>query len=86
MPPFQAPDEPSHFLGYALVTDNPALPDETARWGWLTHFERLRGHPEERFRPLDIGHPYLVSWHLVSPVGFGRSSITVPLWRRLSVS
>jgi hypothetical protein len=85
VPPFQAPDEPSHFLGYGYVTDNPELQNEAARWGWLTHSERLRGHPEERFRPLDMGHPYLVSWRLVSPVGFGRSSITVPLWRRLSV-
>jgi hypothetical protein len=84
VPPFQAPDEPSHFLGYDLVAGNQKLQDETARWGWVTHFERLRGHPEERFRPSDVGQPYFVSWQLVSPVGFGRSSVTVPLWRWLS--
>ncbi len=85
VPPFQAPDEPSHFLGYALVTDNQHLMDEAARWGWASHFERLRGHPEARFRPSDMDHPYLVSWQLVSAVGFSRSSVTVPLWQRLSV-
>lgn len=84
VPPFQAPDEPSHFLGYGYVTGNQTLQDEAARWGWLAHGERLRGHPEERFRPSDIGHPYLVNWHLVSPVGFERSSITVPGWQLLS--
>ena len=85
VPPFQAPDEPSHFLGYGYVTNNPELQDDAARWGWASHSERLRGHPDERFRPSDMGHPYLVNWHLVSPVGFGRSSITVPVWRRVSV-
>jgi hypothetical protein len=84
VPPFQAPDEPSHVLGYALVTDNQKLMDETSRWGWFTHSERLRGHPEARFRPSDMHNPYLVNWHLVSAVGFGRSSVTVPLWRHLS--
>lgn len=84
VPPFQAPDEPSHFLGYAYVTGNPGVNDDAARWGWRTHFERLRGHPEEKFRPSDIGQPYLFNWQLVSPVGFSRSSVTVPVWRRLS--
>ncbi len=81
VPPFQAPDEPSHFLGYANAAGNPAVFDAAARWSWATHFERLRGHPEERFRPPDVGQPHLVSWQLVSPVSGARSSVSVPLWR-----
>ncbi len=84
VPPFQAPDEPSHFLGYGYVTDNLPMFDDTSRWGWRAHFMRLRGHPHERFRPIDIGQPHLVSWTSVSPLKFDRSSITVPFWRHLS--
>ena len=83
VPPFQAADEPSHFLGYGYVTGDPQLEPEAAQWAKRGHFERLQFHPNERFRPTDIGRPYMVDWNDVFVVDVTRSSVTVPFWRRI---
>jgi hypothetical protein len=64
VPPFHAPDEPSHFLAYAAATEQTGTADEAAAWAKLGHLRRLRFHPDERFRPADIGNPLDVAWGL----------------------
>lgn len=83
VPPFQAADEPSHFLGYGYVTGDPQLEPEAARWAKRGHFERLQFHSHERFRPADIDRPYMVDWNDVFVVDVTRSSVTVPFWRQI---
>jgi hypothetical protein len=64
VPPFQAPDEPSHFLAYANAAQQSNTAEEAAQWAMLGHLRRLRFHPDERFRPADIGHPSALAWGL----------------------
>jgi hypothetical protein len=71
VPPFQAPDEPSHFITYAdaYARDLPAPANE---WAKITHFNRLQFHFEERFKPLDAEQPLTSDWYVaVQP--FARS-------------
>jgi hypothetical protein len=80
VPPFQAPDEPSHFGWYAHLTEQPELHDAANLWGYRMHFMRIHSRALERFRPADVGKSHLESWD-ASPLGADRSSVTVQLWR-----
>jgi hypothetical protein len=57
IPPFQAPDESFHFLGYTEITHREDLASGAARWSSLIQFDRIRYHSSERFRPHDVEHP-----------------------------
>ena len=56
-PPFQAPDEPNHFLGFAALTNQPELPEETFALARLGHVERLRFDATQFLRAYDVGRP-----------------------------
>ena len=75
-PPFQAPDEPGHFLGFATLVENAALIEESREWAQRIHFERLRFHTDEKFRPVDVREPSPSSWHEKATAVPGRSSMT----------
>lgn len=81
-PPFQAPDEPAHFLAFARLTGRSASTAE--QWLRRDHVERLRGHSEERFRPshmrfaVDMLPPELQAVTMPE-----RSATTDRLWRTL---
>lgn len=60
VPPFQAADEPNHFVAFGEFIETRDLTAEAARWAQVGHFERIQFHPEERFRPSDIGHPGVI--------------------------
>lgn len=56
VPPFQAADEPNHFIGFAAFVGREGMDVEAAMLARLGHFERLQFRARERFRPSDIGH------------------------------
>lgn len=61
LPPLQGADEPDHVLTFGVLVQRPIEADlrVLAR---RTHFERIRFHGTERFRPSDIGHPADLAW------------------------
>lgn len=62
IPPFQAPDEPDHFLSFAQVAGRADLADDAATLAKLGHLARIRFHGADRFRPADVGHPLNIAW------------------------
>lgn len=61
-PPFQAADEPDHFLSFARLSGDQVLVSQAADWARLGHLERIRFQSDERFRPRDVGQPYSTAW------------------------
>ncbi len=59
-PPLSGPDEPYHLLGYAELTRDGALAEDAVAWMAETHLWRIRYNPEERFRTIDVGQPFVV--------------------------
>lgn len=57
VPPFQAADEPNHFVGFAAYVGEPRIQAEAAEWARLSHFERIQFRPDEHFGVSDIGRP-----------------------------
>ena len=56
-PPLGGPDEPYHLMGFAELVGDAPLVDDTLAWMTETHQMRIRHHPEERFRTVDVGAP-----------------------------
>ncbi len=88
-PPFQAPDEPDHFLSWTRLTDNPALETDAHRLAQVGHFQRLKHNPFETFGPWDIGAPFPVPWEVEDDDGIElvgdsmmetRSALTTAFW------
>jgi hypothetical protein len=86
VPPLQAPDEPNHLLGYAAAIEHGTLAEQSEAWGRALHFERITFHPDERFRPSDIGAPHASSWgaHVTPTDEVSRSALNVRYWRLLA--
>jgi hypothetical protein len=82
VPPFEAPDEPDHFLAFADLTGRPELAGQAAAWARLGHLQRIKEHDQERFRPNDVGLPYAEAWGAeVFPIAIaGRSRTAYALW------
>lgn len=82
VPPFQAPDEPDHFLAFADLAARPELAQQAAELARLGHFERIKFHLDERFRPVDVERSYPVAWNAdIFPMPIaGRSRTTQALW------
>jgi hypothetical protein len=59
-PPLSGPDEPYHLLGFARLNEEASLPAELTRWMNLTHFQRIRAHPKERFQAANMGNPLTI--------------------------
>lgn len=92
VPPFQAPDEPDHFLAFSRIAQLPELEEGAQELARIGHFERIHFHYWERFLPEDIGAPYPVPWVLsedaenfhVQDSGMeSRSALTTSFWRAL---
>lgn len=91
VPPFQAPDEPDHFLSIANVLEAPSLKLGARDLARYSHFERIHFHPRARFLPEDIGSPYPMPWkpfnmeghHVSDSVMEQRSALTTSYWKLL---
>lgn len=83
VPPFQAPDEPDYLLSFAALTGQPRLATEAEAWARLGHFERIKFHPDEKFRPRDLSRPFPTAWadHVHAEDVAARSPATASLWR-----
>jgi hypothetical protein len=83
VPPLQGPDETDHLLSYARVVGEPRLEREAAEWARRGHFQRIRFHSDEHFRPADIGSPYPEAWDrdVYAEQTELRSAPTTVLWR-----
>ena len=83
VPPFQAPDEPDHFLAFARLTSAKDLIDDAQRLAKRDHFERIKFQQMERFTPFDLDAPYPVPWgaHVEDSLMEKRSILTVFLWK-----
>src|SRR5262249_53634265 len=56
VPPFQAADEPNHFLTLAGTLERPDLAEAAEAWARRAHFEELRA-PGRPFTPADVDSP-----------------------------
>jgi hypothetical protein len=81
IPPFQAPDEPNHFLGFMTLVDRQTERPNVDQWARTTHFSQLRFNGSERFRPIDSRQPQDTTWTDASPSDFDRRSSTTAAWR-----
>ncbi len=82
IPPFEAPDEPDHFLAFADMAARPELSPRAADLARIGHLERIKFNRYERFRPVDVGRPYAAPWNAdIFPMPIaGRSRTTQALW------
>ncbi|TVM36521.1 hypothetical protein [Oceanidesulfovibrio marinus] len=91
VPPFQAPDEPDHFLAVAKVLDTPELAQSARDLARYSHFERIHFHPNARFLPEHMDAPYPMPWKPASMEGYHvsesgmeqRSALTTIYWKLL---
>ena len=84
VPPFQAADEPNHFITFATVIGRPALANEATAWAELSHFERIQFHPDERFGPADRDRRG-ITWNDGVAQDTIRGAGILWLWRAVSV-
>ncbi len=86
IPPLNSPDEPDHLLSFGMLVDDTSLAGRVLALGRKVHLQRIRFHADEKFRPADVGAPYLPSWDVevhAEPVA-ARSITTSALWRAFS--
>jgi len=57
VPPFQAADEPSHFLGLSAYYGRPQLFQEATFLAQRGHFEEIQFNADRHFSPVDRGAP-----------------------------
>ena len=83
IPPLQGADEPDHLLSFAEVTGAPEVAEHLEWFARRSHFERLRFHGDERFRPRDRVSPHPVAWtgDVHAERMDNRSPTAVRLWR-----
>lgn len=82
-PPFQAPDEPDHFLAYAKLIDDPNLSKDALRLANISHFHRIKFHTDQKFTSQDIDQPLNVKrWekHIRARKMNQRSPVTTAIW------
>lgn len=83
VPPFQAPDEPHHFLAFADLVGRPELAAQAEDLGRTGHLQRIKFHVLDKLRPADVGRPLAGEWDADTfpmPVA-ERSRTTELLWR-----
>jgi hypothetical protein len=81
VPPLMGPDEPYHLLGFAELSSDRALAGDTVAWMGETHLWRIRYQPQERFRSIDVGRPYVVEDDQLRPTEVEmRSAVLGRLW------
>jgi hypothetical protein len=86
VPPFQAPDEPDHFLSFAELAHRPDLANDAKSLAQLGHLERIKFNPEAKFRPIHVGDPYPIAWgaHVEADPAAARSGSAARLWQVLA--
>lgn len=62
VPPFQAPDEPSHYASYARLVGSRDMLAGGERLAGRAHLERIRFRRHQTFRSADMQAP-LAGWH-----------------------
>jgi hypothetical protein len=62
VPPLQAPDEPAHLLAFANSSERAGMEAGAKNLARRGHFNRLRFHGDQRFRPSDVGRPWAIDW------------------------
>ncbi len=84
-PPLSGPDEPYHLLGYADLTKDVALAEDAVAWMAETHLWRIRYNPEEHFRTIDVGQPFVVADPQLRPTEVAqRSAVLARLERAVA--
>ena len=84
-PPLSGPDEPYHLLGYADLTKDSALAEDAVAWMAETHLWRIRYNPEEHFRTIDVGQPFVVEDSQLRPTEVAqRSAVLARLERAVA--
>jgi hypothetical protein len=80
-PPLGGPDEPYHLMGFAELTGDPALAQDTIALMGETHLWRIRQQPAEHFRTIDVGKPYLAEDDQLRPTEVAmRSALLARVW------
>ena len=82
VPPFQAPDEPDHFLAFADLAGRPDLKEQAAAWARLGHLQRIRNARRGALSPVRRHAALRRSLgRQVFPIAItGRSRTTAALW------
>jgi hypothetical protein len=86
VPPFQAPDEPTHFLSSQAADQDVSLTQKVEAWAQLGHLSRIAYHPLEKFRQGNIGHPVPIPWipGMVGVLDYEvRTATASRLWRAI---
>ncbi|MBA3638102.1 MAG: hypothetical protein H0W53_02255 [Acidobacteria bacterium] len=83
-PPFQAPDEPHHFVAFAELVDRPELAVQADEWTARGHASRLRFRPAEKFTPADVGNHDRVTATPHAPDSSVRGGAVHMLWRSVA--
>jgi hypothetical protein len=83
-PPFQGPDEPDHVLTFAQITGGSTLASGALDLASISHFERIKFRPEEKYSSLDVGIPLTGPWaaHVGAPPA-ERSPLARGIWQAL---
>jgi len=85
VPPFQAPDEPDHFLAYAGMHSAPDLALNALKLSNTGHFERIKFRTDEKFSTLDVDRPMRESWAShIEATDPNRSPIAQSIWSVLA--
>jgi hypothetical protein len=86
VPPLHGVDEPDHMLSYARIVHDDRLATEVADLAKLGHFQRIRFHADEAFRPGDVGRPFPIAWdqEVFAEKVEARSPATLAVWNALA--
>lgn len=85
VPPFQAPDEPSHFFSFVQTIGRQRIANDAKHLAMTAHFERIRRHAEQKFTPDDALEPFDRAWaeDVIDSGMARRSPLTLAAWRAL---
>lgn len=81
IPPFQAPDEPDHFLTFASLTGRKTLEADALDLANAGHFDRIKRNLDQHFAAADVGNPLRSKWSSeIEKTDVNRSPLTQILW------
>ena len=81
IPPFQTPDEPSHFITYSQLNGRADLQADALRLANSGHFERIKFRQDEHFSTIDVGQPMNENWAShIQKLEPNRSHLTNNIW------
>jgi hypothetical protein len=79
VPPFQAADEPNHFMGLAGFIGRPELGNAATDLARRGHFEEMQFNGYQHFSPMDRGTPG-IPWNDGVAPDLGRGTGVTGLW------